>query len=67
MAYILIGPKGGTIMRGKEITRAVKLCDDRGNLNLDSIGWSRHPMILCNVKGSFLRKKEVEPLGSDRT
>ncbi|TFB22816.1 DUF2804 domain-containing protein [Filobacillus milosensis] len=45
-------------MRGKEITRPVKLCHDDGTLNHESVGWSRHPMILCNVNGSYLRKKK---------
>nr|WP_281274513.1 DUF2804 family protein [Aquisalibacillus elongatus] len=45
-------------MRGKEITRAVKLCDSDGKLNEASIGWSRHPVIYCNITGDYLRKKK---------
>ncbi|GEL77862.1 DUF2804 domain-containing protein [Tenuibacillus multivorans] len=45
-------------MKGTEITRAFKLCDERGKLNRESVGWSRHPMIYCNLRGSFLRKKK---------
>ncbi|MGP4073509.1 DUF2804 domain-containing protein [Piscibacillus sp. B03] len=45
-------------MRSREITRAVKLCDQKGKLNEESIGWARQPMVYCNVRGSFLRKKK---------
>lgn len=42
----------------REITQAVNLCDDRGNLNPAAIGWSRHPLHHCNLKGHPLRKKQ---------
>ncbi|WP_175614856.1 DUF2804 domain-containing protein [Piscibacillus halophilus] len=45
-------------MKGREITRAVKLFDEKGKLNQVSVGWARHPMVYCNLKGSFLRKKK---------
>lgn len=45
-------------MVAKEITEPVNLCNADGSLNEDSIGWARKPLIHCNVKGSFLRKKK---------
>lgn len=41
-----------------EITSAVKLCDSRGRLLAGSVGWSRHPLHICNVTGHPLRKKK---------
>jgi len=41
----------------KEITERVKLCDNQGNLNPESIGWSRQPLHHCNLKGRWPRKK----------
>ncbi len=41
-----------------EITKAVKLCDPRGNLLPASVGWSRHPLHTCNLKGHWPRKKK---------
>lgn len=42
----------------KEITAPIDLCDAEGRLLRDSVGWSRHPLIRCNVKGHPLRKKK---------
>lgn len=44
-------------MPPREITEPVKLSLDNGRLNEESVGWARQPLIGCNVKGSFLRKK----------
>jgi hypothetical protein len=41
-----------------EITKVVNLSLRNGRLNEESIGWARTPIINCNVKGSFLRKKK---------
>ena len=40
-----------------ELTQPVNLCDPRGNLNPAAIGWSRHPLHHCNLKGHWPRKK----------
>ena len=40
-----------------EITQTIELCDSRGKLNNDAIGWSRFPLHTCNLKGHWLRKK----------
>jgi hypothetical protein len=40
-----------------EITSPVDLCDARGNLNPDAVGWSRHPLHRSNVRHHFLRRK----------
>lgn len=45
-------------MSSSEITKPVKLCLGNGQLNEEAIGWARTPLIGCNVKGSFLRKKK---------
>ncbi len=40
-----------------ELTAPVNLCDDKGNLNPNAIGWSRKPLHLCNLRGHWPRKK----------
>lgn len=45
-------------MPPRELTKPVNLCLNNGQLNEDSVGWSRQPLINCNLKGSFLRKKK---------
>lgn len=40
-----------------ELFEPVELCDQRGNLNPDAIGWSRQPLHLCNLQGHWPRKK----------
>jgi hypothetical protein len=40
-----------------ELTEPVQLCDPGGNLNRNAIGWSRHPLHNCNLKGHWPRKK----------
>ncbi len=42
----------------KEITKPVLLCDERGKLNPDAVGWSRKPLHTCNLKGRWPRKKK---------
>ncbi|PAV28078.1 hypothetical protein CIL05_18390 [Virgibacillus profundi] len=42
----------------REITQPVQLCDSNGNLNKESIGWARNPIITSNLTGHFLRKKK---------
>jgi hypothetical protein len=41
-----------------ELTEAVQLCDPRGRLLPASVGWSRHPLHTCNLRGHWLRKKK---------
>ena len=41
-----------------ELSEPVDLCDSRGNLNRSAIGWSRHPLHHCNLRGHWLRKKQ---------
>ncbi|MHA1341484.1 MAG: DUF2804 domain-containing protein [Promethearchaeota archaeon] len=41
-----------------EILSEVFECDEKGNLNPEAIGWSRKPYHICNLKGSWLRKKK---------
>lgn len=40
-----------------EIKFPIQLCKRNGDLNLDSIGWSRQPMHRCNLSRKWLRKK----------
>lgn len=42
----------------KEIKTIVQLCDKKGNLNPEAIGFARKPIFDCNLKGRFLRKKK---------
>jgi hypothetical protein len=42
----------------REITEPVALCDDKGLLNPDAIGFARHPFIQSNLKNHFMRKKK---------
>lgn len=41
-----------------ELYREDDLCDQDGTLNRSSIGWSRKPIVRCNLKGAWLRKKK---------
>jgi hypothetical protein len=42
----------------KELTAQVSLCDDQGRLNPAAVGWSRKPLHICNLSGSWPRKKK---------
>jgi hypothetical protein len=42
----------------KEILSPVLLCDKKGNLNPQAIGFAKQPIIDCNVTGQFMRKKK---------
>ncbi len=41
----------------KEIKERIFLCDQKGRLNPESIGWARLPHHTCNLKGAWMRKK----------
>lgn len=41
-----------------EITENVKLCDAKGQLNPEAIGYARKPLIQSNLRGNFMRKKK---------
>ncbi len=42
----------------QELTEAVDLCLENGRLNQAAVGWSRHPVHRCNLRGRWLRKKQ---------
>ena len=42
----------------KEIQTPTSLCDNKGNLNPEAIGYARKPIIDCNLSGHFMRKKK---------
>jgi len=42
----------------REIYTTVELCDAKGQLNPEAIGFARKPLIVCNLKGNFMRKKK---------
>jgi hypothetical protein len=42
----------------REITSDTRLCDARGSLSPEAIGWSRHPFHICNLSGRPFRKKK---------
>ena len=41
----------------REVVEPVDLCDARGGLNLDAVGWSRLPLVRANLRGHWPRKK----------
>ncbi|MCA9512991.1 MAG: DUF2804 domain-containing protein [Myxococcales bacterium] len=41
----------------RELTREVDLCDARGHLSPDAVGFSRRPLVRANLRGHPLRKK----------
>lgn len=47
-----------TVKKEKEIVETVNLCEPNGMLNRAAVGWSRHPIHICNVKGNWPRKKK---------
>ena len=42
----------------REIFTTVELCDAKGQLNPEAIGFARKPLIISNLKGNFMRKKK---------
>lgn len=42
----------------REITEPVALCDGKGQLNPEAIGFARQPIIQSNLTGHFMRKKK---------
>lgn len=46
------------LLKEKEIVQQINLCDDKGRLNKESVGWSRNTLYDCNLKGRWLRKKK---------
>jgi hypothetical protein len=42
----------------REITEPVDLCDERGILNPEAVGWSRSPLVRANLSGHWPRKKK---------
>lgn len=42
----------------KEITIPTLLCDQKGQLNPEAIGYARTPIIQSNLSGNFMRKKK---------
>lgn len=42
----------------REIYKTVELCDAKGQLNPEAIGFARQPLIVSNLKGNFMRKKK---------
>ena len=41
----------------RELKAPIDLCDARGNLNPEAVGWSRQPLVRANLSGHPLRKK----------
>lgn len=42
----------------REIYKTVELCDAKGQLNPEAIGFARSPIIVSNLSGNFMRKKK---------
>jgi hypothetical protein len=47
----------GPVYTEREITAPVDLCDARGRLNPDAIGFARRPLFRANLSGHWPRKK----------
>lgn len=45
------------IYRERELSEPVLLCDQRGDLNRDAVGWARTPLFTANLRGHWPRKK----------
>jgi hypothetical protein len=41
-----------------ELLETVSLCGADGRLNREAVGWSRHPLHVCNLPASLPRKKK---------
>ena len=41
----------------RELVKSAMLCDQKGKLNRNAVGWSRQPLHTCNLKGHWPRKK----------
>ena len=44
----------------KELKQELLLCDSRGRLNPEAVGWARHPYPVMNVHGNFPFRKSLE-------
>jgi hypothetical protein len=42
----------------RELTAPVDLCDERGDLNPEAVGWSRSPLVRANLSRHWPRKKK---------
>ncbi|ANU22328.1 DUF2804 domain-containing protein [Planococcus donghaensis] len=42
----------------RELTEFVKLCDAKGQLNPNAIGYAKQPLVESNLRGNFMRKKK---------
>jgi hypothetical protein len=47
----------GPVYAEREVTEPVDLCDARGRLNPDAVGFSRRPLVRANLAGHWPRKK----------
>src|SRR6185295_13630311 len=41
----------------RELSASIELCGPNGQLNRQAVGWSRHPVHICNLPPSLPRKK----------
>ena len=41
----------------RELSQPVRLCGEDGRLNPEAVGFSRRPIVTCNLRGSWPRKK----------
>jgi len=50
-------PGGAAAARERELLEPVALCLPDGRLDPQAVGWSRHPLHRCNLRGRWGRKK----------
>lgn len=48
-------PVKDLIFEGSEVLQQVKLCDKKGKVNPEALGWSRSPLFVCNLPECFPR------------
>jgi hypothetical protein len=51
-------PRAGPVYAERELTSPVDLCDARGRLNPEAVGFSRRPLVRANLSGHWPRKKK---------
>ncbi len=50
-------PERSPVYQEPELTAPTDLCDARGGLNPEAVGWSRRPLVRANLRGHWPRKK----------
>jgi hypothetical protein len=57
VAARIAGGSYAPVYHERELTEPVLLCNERGDLNPDAVGWARTPLVTANLRGHWPRKK----------